>query len=466
MSARDKWLLGILVLSGIFFRVWILETAGITGGGTTYYYREMVRGMEERGELGIYPYRADAFAEFPEIVNDPTPLVVRVDRTLGDYGIRLDSDSRFMEWTPLLRYPPGFPIVLFTAHQILGGKAKHVILFFIVLNGLMIGLTFHVAWMLFGRRDIAWGSTALNAFWIYTAKNSVSYDPASLLFPVIMLTCYAALKAQETGNWKWILSISGLTFFAANLRADTFFLSFFVPLALWFRKAPLKERMVKTAVAIAVALALWLPWSYHNLKMFNVFRPFPAGAGHNMVCLIGRYAPESGFPDDDIKVVQEEFGKDYVYQKLWASDVTYPDGIARDRKKLNRSLEWIKEHPARFTYIMFVHMRYFFFTEENAIEGQIKRHLGEWPGALAKGIEWSFKCIEPLAMLLAAWSLWIFRSNMRLLVPVLLLWGYVLPHMPLWVEARYFKAAWPIVLILSTAAALTIAGKRTEVKQS
>ncbi|OGH59017.1 MAG: hypothetical protein A3G34_01660 [Candidatus Lindowbacteria bacterium RIFCSPLOWO2_12_FULL_62_27] len=456
LSAREGWALLGLVLAGIFFRVWILEGAGISPGGQNYYYREIVRGMRERGEIGLYPYRADAFVEFPEIINDPTPPIRKVDRTLQDFGVSVESDSRFMEWTPLLRYPPGFPVFLYAAHGVLGDKTKRVVLLCIVLNGIMIALTFPVAWMLFQRRDVAWAATAVNAFWIFTAKNSATYDPASLVIPVMMAACHSALMAWHTGRWRWVLSMAALSFVASNLRADTFFVSLLLPLALWFRPVSIREKLIKPAAAIAVALALWIPWSYHNLNHFGVFRPFPAGAGFNILVTIGRYAPESGFPADDYQTIVWDLGEDAVRQKLWPSDVTYPNGVARDKRKLDRAVEWIREHPVRYAAVMLVHMRYFFFAEEEAVEQQIRGWFSAFPPAVARVMGWIGRAMEPAAILLACACLWRKRKDSSMMVPVMLLWSYVLPHLPLWVESRYFKAAWPIVLIFSVACILTM----------
>lgn len=460
LTGREKWALAVVVALGIFFRIWILHQTGISHGGQNYYFREIVRGMQERGQIGLYPYRADAFVEFPEILNHPEPPLERVNHTLEEFGVSIESDSRFMEWTPLLRYPPGFPVFLYAAHGLLGNRASRVIILCIVLNGFMIALTLPVAWMLFGRKDVAWVSTVVNAFWIYTAKNSANYDPASLVIPVMMGVCYMTLKAWHTGEWKWVLGAATLAFVSANLRADTLFVSIFLPFALCFRNVSLRERWIKPAVSILTALALWIPWSYHNYTNFGVFRPFPAGAGFNILVTIGKYAPESGFPKDDPETVMYDLGADYIKQRLWASDVTYPDGIARDRKKMGVALAWIKDHPYQYIRIMFVHIRYFFFTEEEAVEFQIRSWFRRFPARIVTGLVWMAKWIEPLAILLAAWCMWIGRRDSSMMVPVLLLWGYVLPHMPLWVESRYFKAAWPIVLILSTASVFTLGRKK------
>lgn len=448
-----------MVLAGILFRLWILEGTLVSVGGTTFYYREIVRGMEERGEFGLYPYRHDAFTQLPQITRDTTPLMERIDKSLADYGIDVSSDSRLMEWTPLIRYPPGFPIFLYAAQSVLGDKAKRVMILIAVLNGLMIALTFPVAWMLFRRRDIAWTSTVLNAFWIFTAKNAVNYDPASLLIPLIMLTVYVALKAWHTGEWKWVIALSGLTFIDANLRTDTVFLSLFLPISFFFRTAPLRDRVLKAAAAAFIAGVLWVPWCFYNLNHFGIFHPFPTNAGHNIMIAIGKFAPESGLPADDFQTAVQEYGADHVKQGLWVSDVTYPNGMARDKVRMARSKAWIREHPWRFVETMFTRLPCLFFTETNAIHMQLRTKLHGLPAGLVDPVILMVRFVEPLALLLGVAGIWIFRARPVICVPVLLLLAYILPHMPLWVESRYFKAAWPIVLILATAGVLSFRRK-------
>ncbi len=246
--------------------------------------------------------------------------------------------------TRLVSRPPGYPAFLAAVYGTLGRSYADVLaaqsLLTALLPAVMLVLLTRVAG---SRAGLAAGIlAALSAPLGYHAAIVTPDALSAFLAVIIVLFVAAARRAGPRSAW---LGAAGATVGLATWLRPNFLplaplLALSVPLAIGRGRHPWRD----AALMLAVAVALVAPITVRNGRIYGELVPVSANGGivlwEGIADAGGR---EFGARSRDLEVAAEEAIRfsDPRYAKTWAT----PDGIKRDRDRVQRSLEVIRAHP-------------------------------------------------------------------------------------------------------------------------
>lgn len=438
---NHRTIAGLVVLS-IVLRLIIFWAVGPTTGSTPFYYESVAQSLVQGKGFTYLPYY---LVNFPP---DIKKTFGNLHRPIEDIGRHLAGDPVFSVREPVYRYPPAYPIFLAANHMVFGPGPTPVVMVQILLNALVVFFIYRMAYLVFQDTRMAAAAGFLAAVWPFTLLNSISYEPTALLYVTVIGSVAAVQEYLFCRRMMYLVAAGLLSGISALLRTDALFATFGLALALLLiSPAALWPRLRTAGIYLMLTAAVMSPWLIRNAMVFHRFVPLSCGLGVNLMIGIGRYIPESGFPPHDRRMIEDEMGSDYVRGPMMTDDGCYPDGIEREAARVEKAKSYIREHPWTFLVSCIRRAPDLFFVGADTVS---KRFGGSWYGQLAQLV---LVCIEPIFFLgaiigaIRARRLW---PRMFPLVLAVIL--YAIGHLPMWVEPRYFKPVWPILLLLAVAA--------------
>ena len=420
----------------------------LPSGGTANYYEAIAHNVLKGEGFTYYPYRLlDRQFMIPKTFeNIPT--------TLEDIGVDLASDTRYAIRAPVYRYPPAYPLFICACHLLFGPGPLAVVLVEILLNGLVAVMIYRLAYHYFENETLAVTAGILTAVWPFTLLNSLSYEPTSLLYVTVVGSIAAMTAYQRNGQRRFFILSGILSGLSAMLRTDALFAAFGVAAALLLAKTEPVGRKIRTAgFYLLLTAAVMSPWLIRNALVFHRFVPLSCGLGVNLVIGIGKYIPDSGFPADDRQMIYRELGTEVYKDKMHTDDGCYPDGVEREEKRVQQAKAYIRSEPVKFLISCVTRAPDLFFTGAETVS----RRTGAGAGKLMRAASTLLTIAEPILFFLAILGLWVARPLWgKMSISIWAVIFYVIGHLPMWVEPRYFKPAWPFLLLFAVGVLLRL----------
>ena len=250
----------------------------------------------------------------------------------------------------ILMHPPGYPIVIAAVYELSGDSDRALRLFQIACEAVTVILLFLLAARLVPR-GAAVVAALLAAVSPQLAFHSLLILPDSISALPLVAAILLFTKGVEDCSVRKMFVAGGLIGVSCWFRPDSFLLPLFLCATLLV--VLLRGERLRRALALIGGTVLVLaPITMRNVLVFHTFVPVSLGAGQNLSAGIGDYDVEQRFglsATDDGTCLQEAqwFGRpDY------ATDLYRPDGIRRDRDRLERALAVIKAEPVWFAGTM------------------------------------------------------------------------------------------------------------------
>ncbi len=323
---------------------------------------------------------------------------------------------------------PGYPFFLSLLYMLVPG-ADRFILARVVQAGLMAALAPLAALLAYQ----AGGSRKA----CILAAAGISFYPILLFYPIglasenlYILLCVISLlliwRSAKTESWKWVI-LAGFASGAAMLTRSIF-AGFVLLGGIWLgRIHPFKTKA--GVVFLLIAFGLCAPWSIRNSILMQKPAFVENSAGYNL--FIG-YHPE---------------GDGGFISRIAIQPMNILDDGARDRYCMRQAMEYIQQNPmeaarrviARWIKFIGPEDREFFFFYSNNLIGPVPR-----PGLVVLYALLALPWASTLAFGIA--GLWHTRDRKGVLLILLYLLGYGLPHLLILAEPR-FHLAWVPVLV-------------------
>ena len=250
----------------------------------------------------------------------------------------------------MLGHPPGYPIAIALVWGVFGESNASIQLFQIVCDALAAVLVFLIAIELFPYAT-ALLSGLLVAFAPQFSWNSVLLLPDTLaVFPLI-LAVYLLTRTFKRPHLVTLILAGACLGLSCWLRANALFMAPLLAVAILFLFDK-KRRCQFAGIFLAAALLVIAPLTIRNWIVFHHFIPVSLGAGQTMLEGISDYDPERkfGIPNTDMGIMKmeaEEHNRPDYYSTLFA-----PDGIKRDRMRVARAFDVIRQNPGWFVGVM------------------------------------------------------------------------------------------------------------------
>lgn len=250
--------------------------------------------------------------------------------------------------TGLVSRPPGYPVFVAAVYRAAGESYLSVLLAQAVLGALLPVLTVYLLARVAGRR------TALFGGLVAAMSPPLAYHTAELtpdsLGALLSLAVVVLVWRGRRRLYPWCLAAGVLAGVASWLRPNLLLLApaLAAGLAAALPAASPRRRTSAALLMVAAAALVVLPVTVRNYRLYGAFVPVSTNLG----IVLWEGIADSGGDDlfgahsHDLEVAEEEAeaSKDPRYAQWWAS----PDGIARDRARVRRSLAVVREHPVWF----------------------------------------------------------------------------------------------------------------------
>jgi 4-amino-4-deoxy-L-arabinose transferase-like glycosyltransferase len=327
---------------------------------------------------------------------------------------------------------PGYPSFLALIYSV-SGLAKR---FFAArltqafLGATTVPIVYALAFRFFpGKKKVA----VLAAYFLALYPMLVIYPLAlateNLFIPLIFGALLLLLHATESASARGYL-LAGALFGAATLTRSVIFA--FVGLAmlwLWFF---VKSKRGTILFGIAV-IALVLPWTLRNSLLYKQFTFVENSLGYNLHM---GYHPE---------------GSGTFQYGISLELFPYLDDGQRNELGVQAGLEFIRQDPARIPQLMINKLGYFFSLERRALSYFYSNgFFGPIPNPALASLFVLFTLPFALLSSLSAASLALMRWTKERLLLLLLILGYLMPHMMLLAEPRFHIALVPALSILAS----------------
>jgi hypothetical protein len=269
----------------------------------------------------------------------------------------------------LLAHPPGYSMLLAGISRFGADEYKGLWFVQIVCDAVSAFLIFLIALELLNCW-VAMIAAMLVALSPHLAYYSLLLTPDSLAVPPILLSVYLVTKGLKRPRVTGMIMAGALIGISCWLTANAMLLSLFLGAAVFYLYGR-DKRAKHAAILVGSTIAVISPLTIRNFIVFDRFIPISIQAGLSLVEGIGDYDKEGkfGMPDSDREARKKDAewnGRPDYARSLW-----HPDGIDRDRTRLDRGLAVVRSNPGWFLGVM-VRRAAFMFSYND------KRSL-EWP---------------------------------------------------------------------------------------
>ena len=269
---------------------------------------------------------------------------------LGPYDV---NPSR----TVWLAQAPGYSIYLSGIYRIAGRGFLKVQLVQNALNSISPILIFLIAgWIVSWRVGVASGFLAAIEHHLSHISNFILPDSISAL-PMLAGIYLLVLTTKLRYDSYWIWAAAGAVLGAAAwLRAQTMLLAPFIAIALVAIAARRPARLKRAVLLPLTCMLAIAPITIRNYLVYGEFVPIHIGLG---IVLWEGIADASGDRFGAVALDVDVARQDALiynnprYGGSWST----PDGIARDRDRIRKSLDIILHHPVWYAGVMLQRMR-------------------------------------------------------------------------------------------------------------
>jgi hypothetical protein len=249
----------------------------------------------------------------------------------------------------LLAHPPGYSLLWALIFKLRGGdRAMQFVQ--ILCDAASVLVVFLITGELLPR-VVAFFAAQFAALAPQFTWNSVVLLPDTIAVLPILLAVYCLIVAAKRRRIAAALACGVLIGVSCWLRPNALLLAPFCCLI-----APLlfvqKERLQYAGAIVCGAVLIIAPLMIRNAIVFRYFVPLSLGAGQTMLEGISDYdqTQRFGIPNTDIEIMREEaqqFGRPAYAETLFG-----PDGVARERMRVQRAFSVIQTHPVWFAGVM------------------------------------------------------------------------------------------------------------------
>jgi hypothetical protein len=250
----------------------------------------------------------------------------------------------------ILMHPPGYPIAIAAVYKISGNSDRALRLFQIACEAITVILVFFIATRL-APRGAAVIAALLAAVAPQLAFRSLVLLPDSLSAFPLVAAILLFIKGVEQRSVRKMFLAGGLIGVSCWFRPDSLLLPVFL-CATVMLVLPRGERRRHALALVIGAIIVIAPITIRNVLVFHTFVPVTLGTGQNLSAGIGDYDVEHRFglsSTDDGTCAQEA---EWFGRPDYATDLYRPDGIKRDRGRVERALAVIKSEPVWFAGTM------------------------------------------------------------------------------------------------------------------
>ena len=290
--------------------------------------------------------------------------ILRGEGLLGPYNIH---PSR----TVWVAQAPGYSIFLSLVYRMTGRDFFRVQMVQNAVNSLSPVLLFLIAGLVVSWRvgQVAGMIAALSHHFSHISNfilpDSLSALP--LLGAVLLITVADRLRKRASAKHVYLLYASAGVMLAAAawLRSQTMLMGLFLIPVLVLISTRRWKALKLAATAAAVSILCIAPVTIKNYVVYGEFIPINIGMG---IVLWEGIAEASNYGFGTVAKDEEVAAQDAIiynnprYGGTWSS----PDGVMRDRDRVRKSLEIIKNNPAWYAGVMVDRMREMFKYSANA----------------------------------------------------------------------------------------------------
>jgi len=165
---------------------------------------------------------------------------------------------------------------------------------------------------------------------------------------IVLAATWMLLLAAKRKSLGWAVGAGALIGVSCWLRANAMLLVFVWAAAIFlFTRATWQRRAILAAGMVISGLLIISPVVLRNAITFHEFVPTGLGAGTNLLEGMGeteRGNKEFGLPGSDRELIEQERTAANAPPDA-QFELYYPEGIQRDRARVRRALQIIKQHP-------------------------------------------------------------------------------------------------------------------------
>jgi hypothetical protein len=300
----------------------------------------------------------------------------------------------------------------------------------------------------------AWRAAMVYALWPLSARFEVAILPDAVMPLFLLSTLWLLLKGiKSERGLKWYGAAGIVCGIGMTMRPDILLLPFFLAVGLFF----LKNSPNRSKGALALLAGVVFVVGLHTARNYDAtggkVLPLGLGNGISMWEGISQFGDTLGTVYGDEKMARRE---GYL---SWA----YPDGIERDRRRFKEAVDIILANPVWYAGIMvkrlpvlltpdWIMTRKFAPSLKEFLDASprntVSAYLASYPiPALLRAI---LLLLQYASLMLAMHALWMHRRNRLLWLPALVIFYYIVIHIPTNTEARYFYPVLPLVLFLAS----------------
>lgn len=296
-------------------------------------------------------------------------------------------------------------------------------------------------------------SAGLYALWPLSGRFEIAPLPDAVMSFFLLAALYVLLKAMQLSKPGRLYLLAGFIWgIGMTMRPDILFLPLVFMVVLFFSRRDHNALKVAALILVGVLLIL-VPHTLRNYAATGG-RIVPLGLGNG----ISMWEGISQFGDTLGTVYGDERMSRLEGYQTWA----YPDGINRDQRRFKEALQIIADHPAWYAGVMLRRMPVLLTPDwimTRKFTPSLKEHLDESPAnsvwaylkqfPVASLIRGGLIFLQYGAMAFAVVGFWKARTNRLLWLPAVIVFYYVVIHIPTNTEARYFYPAIPFLLLLA-----------------
>lgn len=260
-----------------------------------------------------------------------------------------ESQSRISTDLDLMGHPPGYSYLIAFIFGIVGESNQAIQNVSIFFDSLSAVLIFLIACRFFSNK-VGLIAGLLSAFSPQFALNSNFLLPDTLaIFPILLAVLFFILFIEKPNYFYLILTGISLGL-SCWLRANTLLMPIFFAVAILFL---IKEKRITYSATLVLSFCcIVAPITIRNAIIYKSFIPISLGSGQTLLEGIADYDTEQkfGFSRWDVGIIKKEAE---IFQRPdYANTLFTPDGIARDKMRINQGWQVIRENPFWFGSVM------------------------------------------------------------------------------------------------------------------
>ena len=290
------------------------------------------------------------FGGLTETYDARAVLILEGKGLLGPY----DVSPRNTVW---IAQAPAYSIFLSAIYRVAGRDFFKVQLFQNAVNSISPILIFLIA-----GSTVSWrvgavtGALAALSHHLSYISNFILPDSLSAL-PLLAAIYLLVLARKHRRLGYWLYAAAGVMIgLSALVRSQTILFGLFLVVMLATISARRREAVKRAALMAAVSLLTVAPVTVKNYMVYGEFVPVNIGMGIVLWEGIGETGRGKEFgavaTDEDVAIQDAEIYGKPRYAGSWST----PDGIMRDRDRVNRSLGIIARHPIWYSGVMLKRM--------------------------------------------------------------------------------------------------------------